>query len=320
MAAFLWGRQCHTHPGQRFNLHVEHQFPRVSASTISTATTSITRGSGSSVARSIFHGAGRSDPDRPVPTSLPPGQKGWGSDYKKYLIDKHRFANRVFRALGLRGPAVRRELPRPRSGYDGPPSGMPRIRITFNVYDNEKKANVYIKRQAGGSAQTLAAGQVWSYPDPAVIPVNSHAYGGTRMGDDPAVSVVNKYGISRTRRRTWSCSVAQTGAAPLATTRPRRSTRTPGSRPITWPRTSRASRSSTTLAKHSPRAGSPTDPPVVAFHPRLFMKQNQPLHDRSCNPLWLPISATIGNAPTQWGFIPFRRLLRGARRGKAVKR
>ena len=29
-----------------------------------------------------------------------------------------------------------------------------------------------------------------------MIPVNSHAYGGTRMGDDPAVSVVNKYGIS----------------------------------------------------------------------------------------------------------------------------
>ena len=29
-----------------------------------------------------------------------------------------------------------------------------------------------------------------------MIPINSHAYGGTRMGDDPATSVVDKYGLS----------------------------------------------------------------------------------------------------------------------------
>jgi len=42
----------------------------------------------------------------------------------------------------------------------------------------------------------MGASQTWSYPDPANIPINSHAYGGTRMGADPASSVVDAHGIS----------------------------------------------------------------------------------------------------------------------------
>ena len=34
------------------------------------------------------------------------------------------------------------------------------------------------------------------YPSGVPMPVNSHAYGGTRMGEDEATSVVNKYGLS----------------------------------------------------------------------------------------------------------------------------
>jgi gluconate 2-dehydrogenase alpha chain len=29
------------------------------------------------------------------------------------------------------------------------------------------------------------------------LPINTHAYGGTRMGDDPTASVINKYGLAR---------------------------------------------------------------------------------------------------------------------------
>jgi len=71
---------------------------------------------------------------------------------------------------------------------------MPIIRLTFNLYENEKAANSYINGELEKALKAMGADQTWSYPDPANIPINSHAYGGTRMGDDPAVSVTNKYG------------------------------------------------------------------------------------------------------------------------------
>ena len=45
----------------------------------------------------------------------------------------------------------------------------------------------------------MAAGatELWPFlPAGIPVPISSHAYGGTRMGDDPATSVVNKYSIS----------------------------------------------------------------------------------------------------------------------------
>jgi gluconate 2-dehydrogenase alpha chain len=125
--------------------------------------------------------------------SLPPGQKGWGSEYKKYLVEN----------LGSNGSCTTQleVLPYDANFLDLDPDttddlGMPRIRITFDVYDNEKKANAYINPKLEDALKAMGAKQTWSYPGPAPIPVNSHAYGGTRMGDDPSMSVVNKYGIS----------------------------------------------------------------------------------------------------------------------------
>jgi gluconate 2-dehydrogenase alpha chain len=125
--------------------------------------------------------------------SFPPGQKGWGSEYKKYLVEN----------LGSNGSCTTQleVLPYDANFLDLDPDttddlGMPRIRITFDVYDNEKKANSYINPKLEDALKAMGAAQTWSYPDPAVIPINSHAYGGTRMGDDPSMSVVNKYGIS----------------------------------------------------------------------------------------------------------------------------
>jgi len=125
--------------------------------------------------------------------SMPPSQKGWGSDYKKYLIEN----------LGSNGSCSTQleVLPYDANFLDLDPDttddlGMPRIRITFDVYDNEKKANAYINPKLEEALKAMGAKETWSYPDPAVIPINSHAYGGTRMGDDPSTSVVDKYGIS----------------------------------------------------------------------------------------------------------------------------
>ncbi|MGC4193188.1 MAG: GMC family oxidoreductase [Thermomicrobiales bacterium] len=124
---------------------------------------------------------------------LPPGMKGWGAEYKKFIHDN---------ALGVASFSTQLEV----LAYEGnfldldptkkDDTGMPVIRITFNLGENEKKANQWMNPKMEAVLKEMGATQTWSYPDPANIPINSHAYGGTRMGDDPAVSVVNKYGIS----------------------------------------------------------------------------------------------------------------------------
>jgi gluconate 2-dehydrogenase alpha chain len=124
---------------------------------------------------------------------LPPGQAGWGSSYKKFIKEN---AN-AMTSLGTQLEV----LPYDANFLDLDPDstdelGMPRIRITFNLYDNEMAANRYINAKLEDALKQMGATQTWSYPAPANIPINSHAYGGTRMGDDPATSVVNKYGLS----------------------------------------------------------------------------------------------------------------------------
>jgi gluconate 2-dehydrogenase alpha chain len=122
---------------------------------------------------------------------LPPGQAGWGSSYKKFLKES---ANSI-----VSFSTQLEVLPYDANFLDLDPTakddlGMPIIRLTFNLYDNEKTANTYINGKLEDALKAMGASQTWSYPDPANIPVNSHAYGGTRMGEDPAVSVTNKYG------------------------------------------------------------------------------------------------------------------------------
>jgi gluconate 2-dehydrogenase alpha chain len=124
---------------------------------------------------------------------LPPNAKQWGSEYKKFIHDN---------ALGVASFSTQLEvLPYDANFLDLDPTkkdeiGMPVIRITFNLYENEKKANAYLNPKMEAVLKTMGATQTCSYPDPAVIPINSHAYGGTRMGDDPKTSVVDKHGLS----------------------------------------------------------------------------------------------------------------------------
>jgi gluconate 2-dehydrogenase alpha chain len=122
-----------------------------------------------------------------------PGQKGWGSSYKQYVRDNMQSLSSLFSQLEV--------LPYDANFLDLDPDatddlGMPRIRITFSLGENEKKAAQYILPKLDAALKAMGATPTWFYPDPATIPINSHAYGGTRMGDDPATSVVDKYGLS----------------------------------------------------------------------------------------------------------------------------
>jgi gluconate 2-dehydrogenase alpha chain len=73
-------------------------------------------------------------------------------------------------------------------------TGMPVIRITYDGYDNEKRLNAYMTDKVTEIMMKAGATQTWAYPFFA-SPVNTHAYGGTRMGDDPATSVVDGFSL-----------------------------------------------------------------------------------------------------------------------------
>ncbi len=73
--------------------------------------------------------------------------------------------------------------------------GLPVTRITADHKENERKLAVYIQdkmeqwyRAAG--AKIVTRGAV------GTMGPTTHAYGGTRMGDNPDTNVVNRYGFS----------------------------------------------------------------------------------------------------------------------------
>jgi len=82
--------------------------------------------------------------------SLPPGMKGWGAAYKKFIHDS---------ALSMASFNTQLEvLPYDANFLDLDPDktddiGMPIVRLTFNLQENEKKANVYFNPKNGGGPQ-----------------------------------------------------------------------------------------------------------------------------------------------------------------------
>ena len=77
------------------------------------------------------------------------------------------------------------------------PLGLPVCRITAEYKDNERKIAAFIAGQDGavvprgrrdrGAARRRSAAR-WA--------VTTHAYGGTRMGDNPETNVVDRWGFS----------------------------------------------------------------------------------------------------------------------------
>ncbi|MCC6990034.1 MAG: GMC family oxidoreductase [Acidobacteria bacterium] len=75
------------------------------------------------------------------------------------------------------------------------PLGFPVCRITADYKDNERKINDFIQDKM--ELWFRAAGAIDIVRGPlGTMGVNTHAYGGTRMGDNPETNVVNRYGFS----------------------------------------------------------------------------------------------------------------------------
>ena len=69
-------------------------------------------------------------------------------------------------------------------------------RVTFDLGAQEKARAAFVTAKCVQLLKEAGAAETWvSFPTQP-IGVNSHAYGTTRMGSDPATSVVNKWLIS----------------------------------------------------------------------------------------------------------------------------
>ena len=126
--------------------------------------------------------------------ALAPGISQWGSAYKRWI---HEHADSV-------GSAFAQVEPLP---YEGvfldldpkvkDPLGVPVVRVTMQIGENEINAARYMDNKLADLLTAMGAVTTWqNFPAGTSLPINTHAFGGTRMGDDPAASVVNRYSLA----------------------------------------------------------------------------------------------------------------------------
>lgn len=123
--------------------------------------------------------------------TLAPGTPAWGSGYKDFLRNNFNHVGSI--SNGASGEILAYDA----NFLDLDPDvkddiGLPVIRITHDIYDNEKTAWAYIQGKAEEIMREMGATTVWK-GTPFAPSTSTHAQGGTRMGNDPARSVVDQY-------------------------------------------------------------------------------------------------------------------------------
>lgn len=129
---------------------------------------------------------------KPISTArfaTPTGAR-WGSEWKQFLAQN---AN----SIGSIGTQIE-SLPYEDNFLDLDPVakdawGQPVLRVTFDLHEQEKLRHAFIQRKATRWLEEAGGtNRVVSFPA-VPVGVNSHAYGGARMGNDPDTSVVDKW-------------------------------------------------------------------------------------------------------------------------------
>jgi gluconate 2-dehydrogenase alpha chain len=117
---------------------------------------------------------------------FPPSVPSWGVAYKEFFA---RAFNRMF-DLNMQAET----LPHAENHVDLDPNrrdawGLPLPRLTFSYHENERRLHRFLVEIGEGIMRETGASVVWS-----ALPKGGNRWaGGTRMGDDPQISVVNGY-------------------------------------------------------------------------------------------------------------------------------
>jgi gluconate 2-dehydrogenase alpha chain len=129
--------------------------------------------------------------NKPIAMSrtTPPSVPQWGPVWKAWLKENANAVGSVFAQIPST-PYENNVLDLDPSTKD--PSGMPVIRVTYKLGDNEQRLTEFLVPHMTSWLKAAGATETWGgqlFP----LAVNSHAYGGTRMGNDPKTSVVDKW-------------------------------------------------------------------------------------------------------------------------------
>ncbi|HVZ21358.1 MAG TPA: GMC family oxidoreductase [Vicinamibacterales bacterium] len=122
------------------------------------------------------------------------GQRAWGSEWKAFVKEN---AGRVHGSY-----LQKTTLPYEDNYLDldpiaKDPFGLPVIRITAEYKDNEKRIGRFIAAKMRQWYMDAGATMVQGDGDVGTaMGVSTHAYGGTRMGDNPETNVVDRWGFS----------------------------------------------------------------------------------------------------------------------------
>ena len=131
---------------------------------------------------------------KPIGTAsaLPPSAPRWGSGWKAWLAQN---------ADSVAGVGAQLEVLSYEDNYLDldpnvrDPLGRPVIRITNDYHENERRLSDWVQKKMVEWLRAAGAAEVWTAA-PGARSLSTHAYGGTRMGDDPNVNVVNRWGMS----------------------------------------------------------------------------------------------------------------------------
>jgi gluconate 2-dehydrogenase alpha chain len=116
----------------------------------------------------------------------------WGSRWKSFVMENaDRWTNSYLQKTTL--PYEDNYLDLHPTVKD--PLGFPVVRITADYKDNERRVAAFAQDKM--ERWFLEAGAIATLRQPVgTMGVSTHAYGGTRMGDDPETNVVNRWGFS----------------------------------------------------------------------------------------------------------------------------
>ena len=120
----------------------------------------------------------------------PPEVSRWGASYKEHLRNWQHWGITRIQPDNLPNVANFVDLDplhRDRSGY-----GQPVMRITFDLRENENRAAEFFEAKCLEILHQMGATKTWKGSRFSGVG-SSHDLGGARMGDDPAITVVNRY-------------------------------------------------------------------------------------------------------------------------------